>query len=276
MHQRACRRMAAGRRLPPVRRLLGWRGGLQRGLYQPQRQALQGCSDAVCLARLSRHAPGDAVVIRLIVLSMLAACSSPEPAAPSPVVPAAVRVGVSQVADASGMGGVYVFCVDAECTRPSRKTPAVALPVPTFVQARKVHVVPPAVRTAAAVTVDAAQVHATLDTSIQVFFARASAALDDAAHASLAAAVEALRGAPVIQVHGYTDARGSDGFNARLAERRAASVTAWLAEHGIPESRVKASSDSRCCYVAPNSTRQGRQANRRVVITFSIPVRAVP
>lgn len=41
-----------------------------------------------------------------------------------------------------------------------------------------------------------------------------------------------------ISVEGHTDSRGSDEYNRKLSDRRAASVRAWLLENGIAEERV--------------------------------------
>ena len=41
-----------------------------------------------------------------------------------------------------------------------------------------------------------------------------------------------------ISVEGHTDSRGSDAYNRKLSDRRAASVRAWLLDNGISEDRV--------------------------------------
>ncbi len=41
-----------------------------------------------------------------------------------------------------------------------------------------------------------------------------------------------------ISVEGHTDSRGSDAYNRKLSDRRAASVRAWLLDNGIAEDRV--------------------------------------
>ncbi|HOU89440.1 MAG TPA: OmpA family protein [Polyangiaceae bacterium] len=43
-----------------------------------------------------------------------------------------------------------------------------------------------------------------------------------------------------IEVEGHTDSRGSDDYNRRLSDRRAASVRKWLIAHGVAEARVTA------------------------------------
>ena len=74
------------------------------------------------------------------------------------------------------------------------------------------------------------------------------------------------------QIHGYTDARGSDAFNQKLSERRAASVVAYLVAHGIAGDSLSARGFGKANPVADNDTAAGRMQNRRVTVEFSRPV----
>jgi outer membrane protein OmpA-like peptidoglycan-associated protein/outer membrane protein W len=74
------------------------------------------------------------------------------------------------------------------------------------------------------------------------------------------------------QIHGYTDSRGSDAFNQKLSERRAASVVAYLVAHGIAADSLSAKGFGKANPVASNDTAQGRLQNRRVTVEFSRPV----
>jgi OOP family OmpA-OmpF porin len=74
------------------------------------------------------------------------------------------------------------------------------------------------------------------------------------------------------QIHGYTDARGSDAFNQKLSERRAASVVAYLVAHGLPSDSLSAKGFGKANPVASNDTPEGREQNRRVTVEFSRPV----
>ena len=67
-----------------------------------------------------------------------------------------------------------------------------------------------------------------------------------------------------LRVEGYTDNEGSKAFNAELSEQRAASVTNWLAEHGVDRSRLTAKGYGEAHPSADNSTEEGRGKNRRV------------
>jgi OmpA-OmpF porin, OOP family len=68
-----------------------------------------------------------------------------------------------------------------------------------------------------------------------------SAKLKDTAFPVLDAVVNALQDNPdidLVEVGGHTDERGSDGYNLDLSDRRAASVVAYLSEHGVAAGRL--------------------------------------
>jgi len=69
-----------------------------------------------------------------------------------------------------------------------------------------------------------------------------------------------------IEIQGYTDSRGSKDFNYKLGLERAEAVRRYLAEAGIPLHRISTISYGEDRSVAPNTTREGRSKNRRVVI----------
>jgi outer membrane protein OmpA-like peptidoglycan-associated protein len=77
----------------------------------------------------------------------------------------------------------------------------------------------------------------------------------------------------VIEVAGHTDSTGSDAYNQELSERRAASVIAYLASHGVQDKRMIRVGAGEQHPVASNATAEGRQLNRRVEITL-VPVQA--
>lgn len=60
--------------------------------------------------------------------------------------------------------------------------------------------------------------------------------------------------------------RGDDTYNQSLSERRAASVSAWLAAHGIAGDRLTATGAGESRPVRTGSTEADHQANRRVEI----------
>ncbi len=67
-------------------------------------------------------------------------------------------------------------------------------------------------------------------------------------------------------VTGYTDSIGSDAYNLRLSERRAATVRDALVADGIAESRITTKGMGKANPVASNATEEGRAHNRRVEI----------
>jgi outer membrane protein OmpA-like peptidoglycan-associated protein len=72
-----------------------------------------------------------------------------------------------------------------------------------------------------------------------------------------------------IQVEGHTDSVGSDEYNQRLSENRAASVRDYLTGQGVPGNFVSAVGFGKTSPVASNDTAEGRQRNRRVELVVS-------
>jgi outer membrane protein OmpA-like peptidoglycan-associated protein len=72
-------------------------------------------------------------------------------------------------------------------------------------------------------------------------------------------------------IEGFTDAVGSDAYNQRLSERRAASVRDALVAKGIDASRISTAGLGEEHPVASNDTAAGRQLNRRVEIIIGKP-----
>ena len=67
---------------------------------------------------------------------------------------------------------------------------------------------------------------------------------------------------------GHTDSVGSDAYNQRLSERRAAAVKEYLVSKGVPASKITTIGKGESQPVATNKTSEGRQKNRRVDIEF--------
>ena len=67
-----------------------------------------------------------------------------------------------------------------------------------------------------------------------------------------------------LRIEGHTDDRGNDQANMTLSNRRATSVAAWLAEHGIDASRLESQGYGETRPIADNRSANGRQTNRRV------------
>ncbi|MGC1952313.1 MAG: OmpA family protein, partial [Gammaproteobacteria bacterium] len=73
----------------------------------------------------------------------------------------------------------------------------------------------------------------------------------------------------VVQVMGHTDSTGSDDYNRRLSEQRAASVSQYFMAQGLASSRIQSTGRGELDPIASNDTFDGRQRNRRVELTLS-------
>jgi peptidoglycan-associated lipoprotein len=69
-----------------------------------------------------------------------------------------------------------------------------------------------------------------------------------------------------VEIQGHTDNVGGEQYNNQLGEQRAQAVRDYLAKQGIPLFRMQTISYGESAPVADNSTREGRAANRRVVL----------
>jgi outer membrane protein OmpA-like peptidoglycan-associated protein len=100
--------------------------------------------------------------------------------------------------------------------------------------------------------------------------------LRPAAESTLAQVAKMIGSYPRAQVliEGYTDAKGSDSYNAKLSDRRAVSVKNWFAKHGVAANSMQTHGWGAAKPVAPNThpdgsdNPEGRQKNRRVEITI--------
>jgi outer membrane protein OmpA-like peptidoglycan-associated protein len=72
-----------------------------------------------------------------------------------------------------------------------------------------------------------------------------------------------------VRVEGFTDNVGADGYNRRLSERRAESVTVALTRGGVDPHRIQTEGYGNAFYVAGNDSVVGRQQNRRVEVVIS-------
>lgn len=77
----------------------------------------------------------------------------------------------------------------------------------------------------------------------------------------------AVRDTPQIKklsIEGHTDSTGSDKYNRKLSDQRAASVKAYLVEHGIDAGRLVSKGWGESKPIGDNATEDGREQNRRV------------
>lgn len=67
-----------------------------------------------------------------------------------------------------------------------------------------------------------------------------------------------------IEIFGYTDSSGSDEYNQKLSEQRAASVKTYLSSKGINSGRIYTKGMGEVDPIASNDTKDGMAKNRRV------------
>jgi outer membrane protein OmpA-like peptidoglycan-associated protein len=85
---------------------------------------------------------------------------------------------------------------------------------------------------------------------------------------ALGEAVRTLKQQPGVRVvvEGHTDSVGSDAYNQRLSERRAAAVKSYLVQQGIDGGRISTRGLGETRPVASNQTEAGRAQNRRAEV----------
>lgn len=75
-----------------------------------------------------------------------------------------------------------------------------------------------------------------------------------------------------IQVQGYTDKTGPKKYNLQLSDARANAVVRYLTlDHNIPLVKIYKMGYGEASPTASNSTRKGRELNRRVEVTVMVP-----
>ncbi|HKU41706.1 MAG TPA: OmpA family protein [Polyangiales bacterium] len=82
----------------------------------------------------------------------------------------------------------------------------------------------------------------------------------------------AIRDTPQIKklsIEGHTDSVGSDKYNQKLSDQRAASVKAYLVEHGIDAAKLASKGWGEAKPIGDNETEEGREQNRRVEFIIS-------
>jgi outer membrane protein OmpA-like peptidoglycan-associated protein len=79
-----------------------------------------------------------------------------------------------------------------------------------------------------------------------------------------------------VQVEGFTDSQGGDGYNLELSQRRADAVASAIIQRGIDSQRVRSLGYGEEYPVASNDNAGSRQMNRRVEIIVSNDEQAIP
>lgn len=105
--------------------------------------------------------------------------------------------------------------------------------------------------------------------SATVYFAVKSTKLTEKAKQELDALIESVKSdkAFMIEVAGFADSTGSAELNEELSQRRAQAVVQYLQMKDVPLRRILAPAGLGASHgVADNTTKQGRQQNRRVEV----------
>lgn len=104
--------------------------------------------------------------------------------------------------------------------------------------------------------------------TLHINFAFDSSVLPKSADGDIAKLTRVLGENPpaVIKIVGHTDSTGSDEYNQKLSERRAASLAKRLGEKGIDKTRIQSSGKGEKEPIATNATKQGRAENRRIEV----------
>ena len=104
-----------------------------------------------------------------------------------------------------------------------------------------------------------------------ILFATNSSTLSAQAKTALAKFAQTVINNPNtnVQIYGFTDNTGTMAVNERVSSARAAAVESYLANQGVPVTRLSAQGVPMADYVASNETAAGRAQNRRVEIYIS-------
>ena len=103
----------------------------------------------------------------------------------------------------------------------------------------------------------------------KVKFGYDKAELADEAKVAIDELAEKLKGenkSVFVEIQGHTDNVGSEEYNLSLGEKRAEVVRRYLSQKGLALHRISVISYGESEPVADNKTREGRSANRRVVL----------
>jgi len=97
--------------------------------------------------------------------------------------------------------------------------------------------------------------------------------LDDGAQTALLEVVRQLQATPdlVVDLEGYTDSTGPATYNLQLSQRRAEAVRRFLVDKGIELHRIQSIGLGDTSPIADNTTRTGRDQNRRVALKLFAP-----
>lgn len=84
---------------------------------------------------------------------------------------------------------------------------------------------------------------------------------------ALAGGIKGLKELEGVEIVGHTCSIGSDAYNQKLSERRAAAVKDYLVKSGVPAGKITTKGMGEKSPAASNKTKDGRAQNRRVEVT---------
>ena len=178
-------------------------------------------------------------------------------------------------------GAVIRYTTDG--TKPTERSPAYAGAIPverttTITTIAQVPGLPPSKVASATYTIapppPVAVTPRRLQLNQRVLFRTGTATLDPRSAPVLDAVAGALQEHHEIDhliIEGHADARGTDAFNDKLSKDRADAVRGYLIDKGVEPDRLEAQGFGSSQPIADNSTREGREANRRVDFVAVVP-----
>jgi len=101
----------------------------------------------------------------------------------------------------------------------------------------------------------------------KVYFDTNKATIKKKSHQLLRQVADILKENPhieLVRIEGHTDSQASDAYNLKLSQRRADAVRRFLTKQGVEAKRIEAEGFGESKPVADNTTRDGREQNRRV------------
>jgi OmpA-OmpF porin, OOP family len=102
-----------------------------------------------------------------------------------------------------------------------------------------------------------------------IVFALNATSLNKQAKSTLDSIASSLSGQPqgyLVELQGFTDSSGSEGYNATLSQRRAEAVQRYLVSKDVPLYRISIVGLGEEKPIADNKTGKGRSQNRRVEV----------
>ncbi len=110
-----------------------------------------------------------------------------------------------------------------------------------------------------------------LTATLHINFATDSKSVDEAGTDRISEFTAFMKESPAYKasIIGHTDSTGSNAYNQKLSEKRAATIKDILVRDGIEAERLTTSGKGEMCPISSNKTPQGRTENRRIEVELS-------